>query len=195
MVQIAESVGVRALRASVESLPFPRGAFDAVVAAYLLNHLPRPEAAVAELARVLAPGGRLAMTVWDGPTENPAIGLFGPVVAELGLTAVVPPGPDPQRFADEGHVHQLLSGWDGVRVERLQWRIRVVPGAWFDAIADATPRTGAVLAQAGPRLRADARERYVRLATERYGESDGRVALPAGAVLISATQGQPLAYC
>lgn len=187
MVQIARSVELRALQASVESLPFPRGAFDAVVAGYLLNHLPRPEVAVAELARVLAPGGRLAMTVWDAPEDNPAIGLFGPVVAELGLSAVVPPGPDSQRFADEAQVHRLLSLWEDVRVQRLRWRLRVAPGAWFDAVADATPRTGAVLAQAGPRLRSRARERYVALAMRQFGAGGGLVVLPAGAVLVSAT--------
>lgn len=188
MVRIAESFGVRAVEANVESLPFPGGAFDAVVAGYLLNHLPRPQAAVAELARVLAAGGRLAMTVWDAPSANPAIGLFGPVVAELGLSAAVPPGPDSLRFADEVEVHQLLSDWVGVRVRRLRWSVRVAPGAWFDAIADATPRTGAVLAQAGPQLRARAREHFVHLAREQYGEGEGFVVLPAGAVLISASK-------
>lgn len=186
MVRIASSGGLRALQAGVESLPFRSGAFDAVVAGYVLNHLPRPEAAVAELARVLAPGGRVAMTVWDAPGDNPAIGLFGPVVAELGLSAVVPPGPDSQQFADDAAVRRLLAGWEEVRVERLRWRVRVAPGAWFDAVADATPRTGAVLAQAGPRLRAGARERYVELADQQYGDVDGLVALPAGAVLVTA---------
>lgn len=161
MVRIARSAGVRAFPATVESLPFSSGAFDAVVAGYLLNHLPLPEAAVAELARVLVPGGRLAMTVWDAPTDNPALGLLSLVTAELGLSAVVPPGPDSQRFADEAEVHGLLADWEEVRVERLRWCVRVVPGAWFDAVADAAPRTGAVLAQAGPQLRARARERYV----------------------------------
>jgi 2-polyprenyl-6-hydroxyphenyl methylase / 3-demethylubiquinone-9 3-methyltransferase len=41
----------------LERLPFAGGAFDAVVAADVLEHLPDLPAAVAELARVLAPGG------------------------------------------------------------------------------------------------------------------------------------------
>jgi 2-polyprenyl-6-hydroxyphenyl methylase / 3-demethylubiquinone-9 3-methyltransferase len=41
----------------LERLPFAAGAFDAVVAADVLEHLPDLPAAVAELARVLAPGG------------------------------------------------------------------------------------------------------------------------------------------
>ena len=186
MVRIARAAGVDAQPASAESLPFDAAGFDAVVAGYLLNHLPRPEIAVAEFARVLVPGGRLAMTVWDVPAENPSTGSFGPVIAELGLTDVVPPGPDAQRFAVDAELHALLAEWDDVRITRPRWTLTVEPGAWFDAVADSTPRAGAVLAQASPEARAHARERYIELATERYGPGDGTVVLPAGAVLVSA---------
>ena len=186
MVRIARGAGIDARQASAETLPFDAAVFDAVVAGYLLNHLPRPEAGVAEFARVLVPGGRLAMTVWDVPSENPSTGSLGPVIAELGLTDVVPPGPDSQRFADDGELHRLLAGWDDVRITRPRWTFRVEPGAWFDAIAESTPRAGAVLAQADEGSRTKARRRYIELATERYGEGDGSIRLPAGAVLVAA---------
>ena len=63
MVEIARAAGVDARAGSATELPVADGGFDALVAGYLLNHLPRPEAAVAEFARALAPGGQLAMTV------------------------------------------------------------------------------------------------------------------------------------
>lgn len=188
MVAIARAAGVEAQQAAVESLAYDDATFDAVVAGYLWNHLPRPEAAVAEVGRVLRTGGRLAMTVWDVPSNNPAIGLIGSVVADLGLTSVVPPGPDASRFADETEARSLLADWDDVAVGRLRWTFRVAPGAWFDAIADATARAGAVLAQAGPQARAAARERYVAAATELYDVGDGLIDLPASAVLICATR-------
>ena len=188
MVEIARAAGVDASEAGVESMPFPELSFDAVVAGYLLNHLARPDAAVAEFARVLRPGGQLAMTVWDSPERNPALGLFGPVVTELGLTGVAPPGPDSQRFADDAALLELLAGWDEVTISRPRWTVRVEPGAWFDAVAGSAPRTGAVLAQAGPALRARARRRYVEEAVREFGVGDGLVELPAGAVLVSATK-------
>jgi hypothetical protein len=66
--------------------------------------------------------------------------------------------------------------------------VSVEPGAWFDAIADATPRTGAVLAQAAPEQRAKARRRYVEAARTAYGVDGGRVELPAGAVLCATSR-------
>ena len=45
------------------SLPFADGEFDRVVAAEVLEHVPDDRTAIAELARVLRPGGTLAVTV------------------------------------------------------------------------------------------------------------------------------------
>jgi SAM-dependent methyltransferase len=45
------------------ALPFPDGAFDRVIAAEVLEHIPPDRAAISELARVLRPGGTIAVTV------------------------------------------------------------------------------------------------------------------------------------
>jgi SAM-dependent methyltransferase len=53
----------RAVRGDVLSLPFGDGAFDQVIAAEVLEHIPDDQAAMAEIARVVRPGGRIAVTV------------------------------------------------------------------------------------------------------------------------------------
>ena len=45
------------------ALPFPDGTFDRVIAAEVMEHLPSDRPAFAECARVLRPGGTLAITV------------------------------------------------------------------------------------------------------------------------------------
>ncbi len=45
------------------SLPYPDGSFDCVIASEILEHIPDDGTAIAELARVLKPGGTLAVTV------------------------------------------------------------------------------------------------------------------------------------
>jgi demethylmenaquinone methyltransferase / 2-methoxy-6-polyprenyl-1,4-benzoquinol methylase len=54
-----------------EDLPFPNGSFDAVSFTYLLRYVREPAATVAELARVLRPGGVLASLDFFVP-PNPA---------------------------------------------------------------------------------------------------------------------------
>jgi SAM-dependent methyltransferase len=53
----------RAVRADLTALPFPGGAFDTVIASEVLEHIPNDADAIAEIARVVRPGGRVAVTV------------------------------------------------------------------------------------------------------------------------------------
>ncbi len=57
--------GIQAVYARAEALPFPDAAFDAAVLGEALHHFADPEAALSQLARVLAPGGRLWLYDFD----------------------------------------------------------------------------------------------------------------------------------
>lgn len=59
MVELACGRGVDARVGDVQELPFGDSAFDAVVAAWMLYHVPELDRALAEIARVLRPGGAL----------------------------------------------------------------------------------------------------------------------------------------
>lgn len=54
----------------IEELSFPDASFDAVVTADVLEHVPCPERAFAELLRILRPGGLLWMTVPFDPGRD-----------------------------------------------------------------------------------------------------------------------------
>ena len=62
MVEIQRSKGVDARVGDVRALPFDDGEFDLVVAAWMLYHVEDLDRALAELARVLEPGGTLVAT-------------------------------------------------------------------------------------------------------------------------------------
>jgi SAM-dependent methyltransferase len=51
------------VQADALALPFRHGAFDRVIAAEVLEHIPEDSQALRELARVLRPGGTMAVTV------------------------------------------------------------------------------------------------------------------------------------
>lgn len=60
-------------RADVEALPFDDGSFDRVVSRYSAHHWPHPAVALAEIRRVLRPGGRFILSdivSWDEPAVD-----------------------------------------------------------------------------------------------------------------------------
>ncbi len=59
MVELARERGVDAQVGDVQELPFPDGSFDTVVAAWMLYHVLDLDRGLAEIARVLRPGGAL----------------------------------------------------------------------------------------------------------------------------------------
>ncbi|MET0957162.1 MAG: methyltransferase domain-containing protein [Solirubrobacterales bacterium] len=95
-----------------EELPFEDGSFDAVVGGFVVNHLPHPERAMAGAARVLAPGGAVAFSVWDRPERNRLNGVFRDAMADVRVPSLaeIEQGPDPTRFSDDPEFVALLEG-------------------------------------------------------------------------------------
>lgn len=80
----AEGLSVAFDEGDAEALPYPDAAFDIVVSMFGAMFAPRPELVAAEFARVLKPGGRLAMANW-----NPA--SFSGRMFKVGANHVPPP--------------------------------------------------------------------------------------------------------
>jgi ubiquinone/menaquinone biosynthesis C-methylase UbiE len=59
LAEVGGGAAKHLIEAPAESLPFPDATFDTAVATLVLCTIPDPVAAIAELARVLKPGGRL----------------------------------------------------------------------------------------------------------------------------------------
>lgn len=137
-------------RADAEELPFQDGAFNAVVAGFVFNHLPCPELAAAECARVLLPGGRIAVAVWDEPKRSRFLGVLAEAVdvAGLGTGGDLPPGPDPYRFANDAELKALLAevGFVAVAVRAIEFTQQVSDvDELLEGIVGGSVRTAKVL--------------------------------------------------
>jgi SAM-dependent methyltransferase len=61
--QVPDTGGACVVHGDALEMPFPDGHFDHVVASEILEHVPADERAIAEIVRVLRPGGTAAVTV------------------------------------------------------------------------------------------------------------------------------------
>src|SRR5437868_6237764 len=75
------------VQASLDELPFTPGSFDACYCIGVLQHLPDPASVISSLARVLAPGGRLAITAYERRRWT----LWNGKYVLRPLTSVLPP--------------------------------------------------------------------------------------------------------
>lgn len=176
-------------------LPFADGCFDAVVGSFVLNHLPRPDRALLEFGRVLAPGGAAAFSVWDRPERMRVTGVISEAIDEVGVER--PPdvagGPDPYRFADDSEFARALraAGYDQVAVQTIALTQHVA-GAdeLWDGLMSSSVRASTVVGRQPPEI-----QRRIRSALERrvepYRTGDG-LELPAVVKIASGRRGEAL---
>ena len=88
----------------VEALPFESSTFDVVVSQFGHMFAPRPDITIAEMLRVLKPGGTIAFSTW--PPEH----YVGQMFALVGKFIPPPPGaaPPPQ-WGDPNIIRQRLG--------------------------------------------------------------------------------------
>ena len=81
-------------RGDALALPFSNARFDAAVMALVIFFVPDPAAGVAEMARVVCPGGTVAAYVWDMPGGGHPLELMHTEMNAMGFTAPWPPRSD-----------------------------------------------------------------------------------------------------
>ena len=186
MVDIARNTypGIAVTEGDAEDLPYADGAFDAVISGFGIHHVPRPEAALAECRRVLAPGGRVAFSVWAVPAENIAWSLLFDAVARCGTRAAADAPPPGGSLTQPDHCLRLLEATGLVErsaaLVRAEWRLPNA-SALVAALSAGTVRTAALIAAQDasvfPAIIGDI-ERHA----ERF-RRDGHLAIPIAAIL------------
>ena len=99
------------VQGSATELPFAGGSFDAAIGNIVIQHVGEPERAADELARVLVPGGRVALSTWDVPERSPLFAaLIGAVEDAQVPPSEVPHGPSFFQFGEDDVFRALLVG-------------------------------------------------------------------------------------
>ncbi len=128
------------------ALPFPEDRFDAAVMALVIFFVPEPAKGVAEMVRVVRPGGTVACYVWDilgggMPAE--------PIHAEMRMMGLTPPRPPSVGASRIGALREL---WTGAGLEAVEIREITVPRTFADF--DDFWTTSVLAANVGPTVAA-----------------------------------------
>lgn len=103
-----ENVEFRLLDA--EAIDLPLASMDAVICRWGYMLMTDPGAALRETRRVLRPGGRVALAVWDAPERNPWSAIPSSALVASGLREPAEPGePGPFALGDPERVRTLLE--------------------------------------------------------------------------------------
>jgi SAM-dependent methyltransferase len=186
MVAAARSAGVDARIGVLPELPYADAEFDAVVGNFVLNHVGRPRTALAELRRVLRPGGTTALTVWAGGRQS-GMELLGRACEAAGA---VPPDHLPRLAPEEdfGRTAEGLAallaeaGLADVRCAEVVWEHRPSAEEWWSGAAAGIGTIGLIVTSQSPATVVRIRREYDRLAAE-FADGEGRLVLPYTALL------------
>jgi SAM-dependent methyltransferase len=124
--------GVDVRLGSAETLPFADAAFEHVLAQLVVNFMTDPPAGVREMRRVTAPGGTIAVAVWDYTGEMTLLRRFWDAAVSLDPSAAARDEGRSMPFCTPAALGGLLAdaGWAGLRV------VPVDVGAGYDGFED-----------------------------------------------------------
>ncbi len=171
----------------VTTLPFDAASFDAVTSRFCLMFLPDIPRAVAEIARVLKPGGWVAAAVWSDPDKNASFGITMDVLRQL----IELPPPDPTapgifRLAQPGELSGMFrqAGLIDVTDEEClaEWTYRSGE-EYYRSLMDLAAPLQALFAKLSPAQRVEAERRIIRTVNE-YRRGDA-ILLPIAVRLVA----------
>lgn len=155
-----------------QNLPFADGNFDVAVMALVITFLPDPAKALAEMVRVVRPGGWVATYIWDSTGGGLPIAPMYVAMKSLGIAAPSPPN------AAISQSDAMLALWEKVGLKSIDVRaIRILTSyPHFDDFWNANTVRIGPLGKAFHELAPNMREQLrSRVREQLVTSSDGRV--------------------
>ena len=164
--------------------------FDGVLCRFGYMLMPDPQAALRETRRVLRPGGRVALAVWDRPDVNPwATVTPMQLVGRGALPAPDPDGPGMFALADREKLADLLgeAGFGDVEIDAVdvEQRHENLDAFWARQLDCAPPLAPAL--EKLDEATIDEIKQAVAAAYEPFTSADGELTLPGRTVVAVAT--------
>jgi SAM-dependent methyltransferase len=156
-----------------QALPFGDNRFDVAVMALVVAYLSDPAKAVAEMARVVRPGGWVATYVWDIAGAGAPVHPIYVAMESLGMPAPRPAG------AAVSRSDRMRTLWTDAGLDSIESRVVRIPVVYadFDDFWDANSVPAGASGQAIHDLSPAAREQVrVRLRDQMRAGPDGRIA-------------------
>jgi len=100
---------VNFVNADAMALPFPNAAFDVAVMPLVIFFVPEPAKGVAEMARVVAPGGTVAAYAWDMEGGGFPYQIVNETLGAIGRSVPMPPSVDSSRLDVLGNLWTTAS--------------------------------------------------------------------------------------
>jgi SAM-dependent methyltransferase len=177
------NVGTRLLDA--QQLELPDDDFDRILCRFGYMLMADPQKALRESARVLRPGGRLALAVWGAAEKNPWLSLIiDALIDQLNAPPLEPGTPGPFSLCDRDRLRALVEGAGLVDVEieaiETEQAYASLDG-WWEEILEVSGPLAAML-KAMPDGDREAIRARAMADGERFVGDDGSVAFPAAIV-------------
>jgi ubiquinone/menaquinone biosynthesis C-methylase UbiE len=142
-----------------QALPFDDDSFDAAIMALVIAFVPDPAKGVAEMARVVRPGGWVAAYMWDIPAGGAPLQPLHDALQSLGINA---PRPTSSAASTEDALRELWEGAGLVSIGTRTLRIKVAysdfDDFWDSNVVPIGPQ-GKLLQDMPPQVKEQLRER------------------------------------